>query len=90
MSDGKELAKSEVKRADTQRLMRQFLKLESGLGNKKSFVENWEKIFKEPTKKLPVPVKCKAPDCPAVAEDLKDIEWHEKTCPGHFFFRKVR
>ena len=82
--DPKVAARNEVNRRDTQQLLRQFLKLESGLGNKRSFVENWEDIFKNPTVKLAKPLKCSK--CAFVAEDNKDAAWHVKQCPGHTFW----
>lgn len=84
--DPKIAARNEVQRRDTQQLLRQFLKLESGLGNKKSFVENWEVIFRTPTVKLPQPLRCSSKGCSFVAEDRKDVDWHVKQCPGHLFW----
>lgn len=84
--DPKVAAKVEVGRRDTQQLMRQFLKLESGLGNSKAFVRNWEDIFRNPTVKLAQPLRCSSKGCAFVAEDRKDVEWHIRQCPGHTFW----
>jgi|CXWL01.1.fsa_nt_gi ribosomal protein L44E len=80
--DPKVAARNEVARRDTQQLMRQFLKLESGLGNKKAFLDNWE-MRHQPTVPLEHPLRCDR--CDFVADDMKDVRWHQSQCPGHVF-----
>lgn len=84
VSDEKDLARQEVQRPDTQRLLRQFLKLESGLGNSKKFVTGWERVFGERAEKFTKPLQCS--DCAFKAEDRKDVDWHIDQNPGHLFW----
>lgn len=73
--DPKFQAREELKRRDVQQDLRQFLKLESGLGNSAAFLEGWER-HRRPTVLLLIPLKCK--HCDFVAEDNKDVDWHKK------------
>lgn len=79
-------ANRELRRRDTQQTMRQFLKLESGLGNSKAFVENWETIFRTPDVVLSPALRCSSKGCTYIAETRKEAAWHIKQCPGHAFW----
>lgn len=79
--DPKFQAREELKRRDVQQDLRQFLKLESGLGNSKAFIEGWER-HRKPTLKYETPLKCS--ECDFVAEDNKDLAWHIKQTNHEF------
>lgn len=85
MSDAKELARQEVRTPEVQKDLRQFLKLETGLGNSKAFIKGWERMH-SPDVKLEPPLRCCSEDCAYVAETRKEADWHIETCPGHTFW----
>jgi ribosomal protein L44E len=82
--DPKAAAKQELQRRDVQQDLRQFLKLETGLGNSKRFIKGWERHH-TPDIKLDPPLRCSSEDCAYVAETRKEAEWHVEQCPGHTF-----
>lgn len=82
--DPKFQARQELKRRDVQQDLRQFLKLESGLGNSNAFRRNWD-LRHTPDIPLNPPVRCCSTDCAYIAETRKEAMWHVEQCPGHAF-----
>jgi len=75
--------KKERKLPQTEKLLRQFLKLESGLGNSRAFNENYDTAMSDRPPTIEIhPVKCNS--CDYVAANPVEYEWHEKRT-GHRF-----
>lgn len=66
----------------TERTLRQFLKLESGLGNSPAFIKNYDTAVKDAQHETLVkPAPCDK--CDYVANTVAEIHWHEERNPGH-------
>jgi len=85
--DPKDVAKHERYTPGTEKILRQFLTLESGNYATAAYREAYDRI-KNP-KHLIRPARCRHKGCTYVAECLEDINWHIKQC-GHKDFGDLR
>lgn len=70
------------KRPDTDRGLRQFLKMESGAYSRASYIENYATaIAKDAPKALRHAEPCD--ECDYVATTDAEVTWHEHRNPGH-------
>lgn len=66
----------------TERTLRQFLKLESGLGNSPAFIKNYDTAVKDAQHEALVkPAPCDK--CDYIANTVAELDWHEERNPGH-------
>lgn len=78
--DPKHSMKVERYKPSTEKILRQFLSLESCNANNKSFVEGHERAFHEKPVELDPAVHCT--QCDYVAKTVAEMRWHTKSC-GH-------
>ena len=79
--DPKAVAAQARKFPETEKVLRQFLSLESGNFVRREYRKGYDLAFgKGELHKLPQPMKCKHDGF--VAESLEEAEWHEERC-GH-------
>ena len=67
-------------RPETEKTLRQFLKMESGAYSRPSYIRNYETAIGEP-EKLVKPAHCNK--CEYVADTIAEVHWHEERNDGH-------
>ncbi len=78
--DAKESARKERHTPQTEKILRQFLTLESCNANSKTWRKNYDVAMKG-SEKLAEPCRCDS--CDYVANTLAEIKWHEERNAGH-------
>ncbi len=80
-NDPKETARIERKTPQTEKLLRQFLKLESGMYGSKTWRKNYDTALGATPPPLAKPAPCDS--CEYVAKTIAEIDWHESRNAGH-------
>ncbi len=80
----KEDLKHTRREPQTEKLLRQFLKLESGMYGSKTWRKNYDlAVGKTEAEPFEIPVKCQA--CEYVANNAAEADWHASRNKGHGF-----
>lgn len=81
MSGDTDDLKAERRTPQTEKLMRQFMKLESGMYGTKTWRKNYDLALGATPEPLVKPAHCDR--CDYVANTVAEIHWHEERNAGH-------